>query len=73
MIISIHIRSFPARSPAAGTVTYLFQRLAETSGAVQTSAVLLLARSWASESQLFRCFEVEGAMGGGWVWIYIYI
>eukprot|EP00438_Fugacium_kawagutii_P028384 Skav207228 [mRNA] locus=scaffold1717:132172:135174:+ [translate_table: standard] len=44
------------RKPVEGTVTFLFQRLA-TSGAVQTSSLLLMARSWASQPELFRCFE----------------
>ncbi|CAK0832486.1 unnamed protein product, partial [Prorocentrum cordatum] len=40
-----------------GTLEFLFDRLADTSGAVQVSAVALLAQSWASEPVLFRCFR----------------
>eukprot|EP00930_Biecheleria_cincta_P042397 TRINITY_DN29176_c0_g1_i1.p1 TRINITY_DN29176_c0_g1~~TRINITY_DN29176_c0_g1_i1.p1 ORF type:complete len:3801 (-),score=763.37 TRINITY_DN29176_c0_g1_i1:725-11332(-) len=46
-----------ALKPAASTLEFLFARLASTSGAVQTSAVALLAQSWASEPALFDCFE----------------
>ena len=59
------IEQFPERlpemlealKPAESTLEFLFQRLATTSGAVQTSAVVLLARSWSCEPALFPCFE----------------
>ncbi|CAE8607582.1 unnamed protein product, partial [Polarella glacialis] len=46
-----------ALRPAAGTLEFLFARLAKTSGAVQTSAIALLAQSWAKEPALFCCFQ----------------
>ncbi|CAE7241313.1 unnamed protein product [Symbiodinium natans] len=45
-----------ALQPASGTLEFLFNRLA-SSGAVQTSAAVVLAQSWASEPSLFACFE----------------
>ncbi|CAJ1353350.1 unnamed protein product [Effrenium voratum] len=45
-----------AMRPARDTVEFLFRRLA-SSGAVQTSAAVVMARSWAEEPALFQCFE----------------
>ena len=60
--------NFCLRKPAEGTLNFLFQRLEKTSGAVQTSSVVLMALSWASEPALFPCFEVllGGCVGCGW-------
>lgn len=42
-----------ALRPAFPCLDFLFQRLAETSGAVQSSALLVLAKSWATDPGLF--------------------